>query len=142
MKKKRVWRYYCDFCKKSGCSSGHMKKHEARCTMNPDRECGFCKVIGDAPTPLTELIGLLPDPAEYRLDPAWKALGSEYEGDFPDAVERGLKKIQAKTDCPACTLAALRQSGIAETGAAFAAFDYKKASQEFFQAQNAQEDYR
>lgn len=37
MKRKRVWRYYCDFCKKSGCGRAAMAWHEQRCINNPAR---------------------------------------------------------------------------------------------------------
>lgn len=48
MKTKRVNRYYCDYCKKQGGSASHISRHEKRCTMNPDRECGVCDLLGVA----------------------------------------------------------------------------------------------
>lgn len=44
MRQVKVWRYYCDFCKKGGCGKAAMVKHEKRCVKNPDRECGMCRV--------------------------------------------------------------------------------------------------
>jgi len=42
MKTKKVNRYYCDFCNKSGCNSGHIKAHEKKCCKNPFRICEMC----------------------------------------------------------------------------------------------------
>jgi hypothetical protein len=49
-----VNRYYCDFCKKGGCSGGHIAKHERGCTRNPDRVCGMCAKakLEQKPTPM------------------------------------------------------------------------------------------
>lgn len=33
--------YYCDFCNKKSLSS--LKRHEKKCTGNPNRECNLCK---------------------------------------------------------------------------------------------------
>ena len=42
MTKRKVWRYKCDHCRKSGCSGGAMKAHECRCFKNPERLCSMC----------------------------------------------------------------------------------------------------
>jgi len=41
MTRRQVWRYKCDFCKKSNCSGPSVKKHERGCTNNPARICGM-----------------------------------------------------------------------------------------------------
>ena len=88
MKKKQVWRYYCDFCKKSGCNGGHMKRHENSCTNNPDRKCKMCDSAGFEQKPIAVLIS---------------ALGKG-DGD-------GVKKLRELSEgCPVCMLAAIRQS--------------------------------
>lgn len=43
MKKRKVWRYSCDYCRKSGCHGGHMRDHECRCFRNPNRHCIVCE---------------------------------------------------------------------------------------------------
>ncbi len=84
MKAKRVWRYYCDYCKKSGCSGAAIKKHELHCTMNPERKCRMCELIDINQEPIITLFG---------------ALDSE-----------GLAGLRfAADDCPVCIFAALRQ---------------------------------
>lgn len=93
MKTKRVNRYYCEFCKKSGCSAGHMRKHERACTMNPGRVCGVCKMLGATQGPLGDLRNLLP------------AFGA---GNLMNEALPQLRK--AANNCPACMFAALRQS--------------------------------
>lgn len=89
MKRKRVWRYYCDFCRKGSCAGGHMKRHEESCTLNPERKCRLC-VDRFTQQPMKDLIA---------------ALGS---GD-----EAGVKALREKAEgCPICMLAAIRQSGV------------------------------
>jgi hypothetical protein len=39
--------YYCEYCKKRSLASFSMKRHEKRCTMNPKRQCGVCKLLGN-----------------------------------------------------------------------------------------------
>ena len=85
MIKKKMWRYYCEFCGKGGCSSSHMRKHEKHCTLNPDRNCGFCEAEGNHPQPMDQLI--------------------------PTITHELLGLRKASKNCPACILSALRQSG-------------------------------
>ena len=90
MRKVKMWRYYCDFCKKSGSSGGHMKAHENGCTKNPDRECGMCRVTETEQQPMDDLL---------------KAFG------IGDA--EGMKNLTDMAEnCPACILATIRQSGV------------------------------
>lgn len=81
-------RYGCDFCKKVGGSKFHMAKHEAGCTANPNRVCSMHHIVtgGEevAPT-MEELLIALAD------------------GGYP-------KLVEVSHHCPACKLAALRQS--------------------------------
>lgn len=42
MKTKKVNRYYCEHCTKSGCNAGHIKAHEKKCCKNPGRACEMC----------------------------------------------------------------------------------------------------
>lgn len=83
------WRYYCDHCKKAGGSAGHLAKHERGCTNNPERVCGVCHRSGNGPSkPVVELVA---------------ALG------IGDAA--GMAALRSVCDnCPACILAAIRQS--------------------------------
>ena len=105
-------RYYCDFCKKGGGSGGHMKKHESRCTLNPKRECGMCK-LADAEQPdLSVLTAILPLPetistTQYSDDGkhSWIAF-REVDGDTMKDLR------EAAGNCPACIMAAFRQRGI------------------------------
>lgn len=110
MKVKRVNRYICEYCKKSGCAAGHMKKHEERCTMNPNRKCGMCAMMDLDQPNLTSMIALLPNPDQYeKKERYWSGFGN----DFKKVVEEIMPKLREKTnDCPACILAALRQAKI------------------------------
>lgn len=90
MKKIKRWRYYCDFCKKSGGNKHHMERHEKCCTNNPDRECGMCSIAGLLQSPIKKLIAAL-------------GVGDEI----------GVENLrQCANGCPACMLAAIRQSGL------------------------------
>ena len=116
MRKKQVWRYYCDYCKKSGCSGGWIAKHEKHCTMNPDRECGMCKhAAGEEVQPNTDkLIAMLPDPTEYHtafID-EFGLQREEWPG-LSEAVDKVLPALrESANNCPVCLLAAFRQRGI------------------------------
>lgn len=83
-----VWRYYCDYCKKSGCSGGHIKKHEASCTNNPNRFCGMCNAAGLDQKSMSSLISTLGKGDNVGLD----------------------KLRDLAENCPACILSAIRQS--------------------------------
>lgn len=85
MKRKKVWRYYCEHCGKSGCSGGHIAKHERGCTANPERVCGMCRAAELDQQSLATLIGAL------------AAGGLDQLRDFA-------------MSCPACMLAAIRQA--------------------------------
>src|SRR6185437_4748886 len=59
MNRKRVWRYYCEHCRKGGCSAASIGKHERGCTRNPHRECGMCKKARIEQRPTSELLAAL-----------------------------------------------------------------------------------
>lgn len=83
-------RYGCDHCKKVGGSGGHMRKHEAACTNNPNRICRLHEYV--APGELVPDVPMLLDALR--------------EGGYP-------KLVEVSHNCPACKLAALRQSWVA-----------------------------
>ena len=87
---KRVLRYYCDHCKKSGCCKQAIVKHEQRCTRNPNRVCGFCMRMAE-------------DDSDY-IPPTVQELIPLFRASYPDMRKRC-------NECPACTLAAIIQSG-------------------------------
>ena len=91
MTRKKRWRYYCDFCGKSGGAGGHIASHEKGCTLNPNRECGLCRMRDRTQMPASELIA------------AFESHAADWTAGL--AVVRELCD-----DCPACILAAIRQS--------------------------------
>lgn len=66
MIKKKKWRYYCEFCSKSGGSGGVMSTHEKHCTMNPNRVCRLCKNMEEDQPDMRELLAILPDISKYE----------------------------------------------------------------------------
>jgi len=86
MRQKKVWRYYCDHCKKGGCGKAAMIKHELHCIRNPVRECRMCEAGGNNPTPMPEMIALYRENG-CRLQPL----------------------REAAVGCPACMLATVVQ---------------------------------
>lgn len=137
MKTKRVNRYYCDYCKKSGCSSYHMRRHEEHCTMNPLRKCGVCaQEINTQPEELAVAVASLPDVEQFKT-----TLANEYGGgDFYSIPGDVRKQVVSDLDdrlngCPACVFAALRQSG----WAAFVTteFDLKQRLHDWWSEVNA-----
>lgn len=120
MKTKMRPRYYCDHCGKGSGSPSAMRRHEVGCISNPNRKCGFCASLGNEQEPIADLV---------------KALG---KGD-----KEGLEAVQKICDgCPACTLAAIKASGLQrgakdDDGNCFHVdFDYKKAKEEWWETEN------
>jgi len=110
MKTKRVLRYWCDFCNKTGGSSFHMISHEKHCTLNPNRECKVCLMINGSsvPVPISELLEILPDSNEYNEKGDGESHRRLYE-----QVLIAMPVLREKVDnCPACIMAALRQKKI------------------------------
>ena len=93
MTRKQVWRYYCEHCKRSGCSGGHIRRHEESCTANPARICRFHETLDEGQPEMAELIAAVRE-----------------QGDDAKGVMVALRA--AADNCPACILAGLRQSGI------------------------------
>lgn len=88
MRKAKRWRYYCDFCSKSGGHGGHMKTHEKHCTSNPARSCRMCRTES-------------PD-TQRHLDAI---------------VSGGVEALRmAARGCPACMLAAVKKATIPWSG--------------------------
>jgi len=110
MKVRRVNRYACEHCKKTGCSAYHIRLHEERCTLNPSRTCGMCKMLEQEQPKMLDLISVLPDPTGY----------ARHEGQlhfFDDGLSSAVSDVLPKLrdlagNCPACIMAALRQRGI------------------------------
>lgn len=91
MRKRRVWRYYCDFCKRARCQQTAIVEHEKHCTMNPNRICGMCKLAEVRQVPTSELLKLI-------------------EGiSFTNSEEKITQLEKGSHKCPACILAILRQ---------------------------------
>jgi hypothetical protein len=129
MKKKQVWRYWCDFCGKAGLSSGHMKNHELHCTKNPNRSCRMCAIMEFDSKPLSELVEIMKPAVDGWEDSRWAFEGKTYnEEKMKDILPECIKKLREAADgCPACILSAIRQSNIPVpccTG-----FDFKKESE-------------
>lgn len=122
MKSKRVWRYYCDYCKKSGCSKHWIAKHESSCIRNDERKCRMCKFMGLEQKPMAELV---------------------------EAAHEGLKSLEDAADnCPVCILSAIVRARPAPIGPddvwddRFDGFDFKKEMKEVFDSANsARMDY-
>ncbi len=136
MKKKTVTQYSCDFCKKKNLSAGHMKKHESRCTMNPNRYCGICPIIGNPQPDLKDLIQILPDPKAFAKEDEYE---HEYLGiELTGAVNAVWYALETEAgECPACIMAALRQGGIPVPMAT--KFNYKERVKELFDEKRKEE---
>lgn len=146
MKRKKVWRYYCEFCKKANCSAPSIKKHEQRCTLNPGRHCGFCDILEiGQPTNIDRVIDLLPNPKDYEKIEDWG--GDDKMISFvglDEATEKVMPKVRELLDsCPACIMSALRRKGIPLP--LVKSFNFAKESKEawadFNEAQKGQEYY-
>jgi hypothetical protein len=122
MKRRLVYRYTCDFCKKSNCSASAITKHERACTNNPARACGVCKVTYDRQVPMDDL------KAAFALDLAERTEADDYE------FRCGVEHLAALTECPACMLAAIRQT---PHEGVHVAFEFKPAMETYWQDFNS-----
>ena len=93
MKQRRVWRYTCDHCKKSGCRKDAIRDHEACCFKNPNRRCRVC----ETQWPLEQLIAPMAALANIEKQNEAALIRA-----ISDAVE----------GCPACILSALTQGPV------------------------------
>lgn len=145
MRKKQVWRYYCEFCKKSGCSGYHMKNHELHCTMNPERECRMCYLIDEcgveqsAPD-LNDLKALLPNDPQSLIVRNSNLLDGDDYSKLYEAISLAMPRLrELSRNCPACILAAIRQNKIEVS--LVEGFDFKRESEiirsEYYEYKNA-----
>lgn len=109
MRKVQRWRYYCDFCKKAGNAGGHMLKHEASCSLNPDRVCRMCKALINQQPSMAQMLALLPAMPAYIYASADEGRDDSIRNAVSDALP-ALRELCG--DCPVCVFAALRQKGI------------------------------
>jgi hypothetical protein len=120
MIRKKAWRYKCEYCGKTSGSGGHMSRHEKSCTANPNRYCRMCGRTG--------------------IDGLIEALAP---GD-----DEGVNRLRkAANGCPACMLAAVRQSGFQtppdEDGQGKSVpFNYQIEKNEFWKRVNEERESR
>lgn len=113
MRRKKVWRYYCEYCGKANCSGASISRHEKSCTMNPNRACRMHKMFSDEiEQPKTnDLLALLPNPEGAEIEDEWGS--THFLSSFVKEIENAMPALRKATDnCPACIMAALRQKGI------------------------------
>ena len=142
MKTKRVNRYYCDFCKKSGCSAPHLRKHEEHCTMNPRRICGLCAVENNtSPEELAEAVASIPNVEQFKHSNSDEFGESEWYSIPEETVKTVLADLSDRFDgCPVCTFTALRQAGWA--GIIHGQFNLKERIAAWWSDVNNEEDRR
>ena len=131
MKSIKRWRYYCDYCKKSGGSKYHMERHERSCTNNPNRVCRMCDFGGGSMLDLNGLISNVKNNIVLNIT----ELETEYYL-LADGVtaENILEKLRRQSECPTCILSALRQSGAPYLFDGV--FDYKTEKKELWKEYN------
>lgn len=124
MRRVKKWRYYCDFCKKGGCSGGHMANHEIHCTKNPNRKCGMCHhVVGDIAHDYKGLAKELDSGWVERYDPTTERM---IEGAEEQNQKHQAAIMEKVNNCPACFLTVIRFSTYG------AEFDFKKAKENWW----------
>lgn len=130
MRERIVKRYYCDYCKKAGCSKYHMTEHEKHCTMNPNRDCRMCALLANSAAPLDEIRALVPRIREVSDDQGLYD-HTHYGRKVAEAVD---VMRQAADGCPVCVFAALRQEHVFVSSEAF---DFKAECDAVFREVNA-----
>jgi hypothetical protein len=134
--KKQVWRYWCDYCGKAGLSGGHMKNHELHCTKNPNRYCRMCHIIEFDAKPLPDLLEIMKPAINGWEDSEWAFEGKTYnEEKMKEILADCMKRLREAADgCPACILAAIRQSNIPVP---CTDFDFKKECESHWSDHNS-----
>lgn len=134
--------YYCDFCKKHGLSRTAMEKHEAICTLNPVR---LCRWRIDGHSDGKRLVEIVPLAEELRRRCVSHPLSADPES--PERTYLTKDDIEWLHDevagCPACQLAALRQSGVEEWHLDYEGetiFSYEGAVEEARRAERAADE--
>jgi hypothetical protein len=129
--------YYCDFCKKRSLSGGHLKKHEVHCTLNPDRECKFCKNYFKSTYNIKDII------EEFKTRFKIVILNDIFDTEQvqwlkePITLEEIRKRVN---NCPNCIFSIIRQCKL-NYHYFDIKFDYKKEVQDLFNKIN-DEAYR
>jgi hypothetical protein len=99
--------YYCGHCGKHGLSRPAMEKHERVCTLNPERVCRW-KIDDHGYVEVAAVAAELRERASsYPLSPDPESEERTYLA--KDDVEWLRDEVDG---CPACMLAAMRQSGV------------------------------
>ena|GEM_PF-1384584 len=130
MKERTVKQFRCDFCDKKMYRRHSMVKHEAHCTKNPGRKCGVCEMIGAVQQPISKLTACFPDDPDYSKcgEDGFASMGIYTEHE--KACKAAMGKLRELTDnCPACILAALRQT---ESAVFCVSFDFKAEMKEIW----------
>jgi hypothetical protein len=96
-----------------------METHEKHCTMNPNRICRVCKLLDQTPASLSGLIAICKK--AVPVQDGWAS--EEFPGLHSDLMF-------AAGECPACELAAIRQSGLHPS--MFTGFDFRGAMKDIF----------
>jgi len=111
MKRVKRWRYYCEYCKKSGGSGGHISRHEKSCTLNPNRICNVCcKLLEIEQKPIEQLLAVLPNSESFLEE---ERDGMISYGPLGAETEKCMTNLRELTEgCPACIMSALRQAKI------------------------------
>ena len=129
MRREKRWRYYCEFCKKSGASGGHMSRHEKSCTLNPNRMCRMCEVADEAQPNMSDMIEALSVATVFEKGETIEDFDNFISYTIENEKEAVDKLCDVANGCPACMLAALRQHG---TPFLFESFNFKEAKDEFW----------
>lgn len=132
--------YYCDFCKKRSLRS--LKIHEKHCTANPDRECRICEYDN---IHLKEIV------EKYRA--MFTLVNANFGGPYsPDSGNDPAVEYSGKftwreiaedfEQCPACTLAVLRQLGMLKYwhGSVHEGYDMKAHFKEWWDEKHAADE--
>ena len=93
--------YYCEHCGKHLLTRHAMERHERRCTLNPDRVCGFCDGGHD--------LKALAESFARRCKVIEDITSGGYVSWVPNVVDFTANDILDAVDgCPACALAVIR----------------------------------
>lgn len=127
--------YYCEFCSKH--SLRPLTSHELHCTLNPNRECGMCSRILSL-TPIIKKWKKTVEEIRPEIEKRFDHYGNVPK-ELMDKIHYSKIQEDLGLDCPACTLAIIRMSGLAHLIPHGTEFDFKEQVKKWWEEKNEED---
>lgn len=130
---KTVKRHYCEYCKKAMSQRPAMEKHEKHCTLNLNRSCRMCDVIGEH-NDIKTLLAMIPNQIITKENCVIFEIDYDQVSNESEILQAFREMKEKANNCPACILAVLRQYR-KENDRMYIPWDYKENVDAFWSEQ-------